>query len=90
MGNSRLYQKPYKADFDLMAYPPGWRVPDFIKFSGEDNRTTWEHISQYIAQLSEASAHEYFKVPLFSLSLIGTTFAWFSSLPPTLLILGIN
>jgi hypothetical protein len=21
MGNSRLYQKPYKADFDLMAYP---------------------------------------------------------------------
>jgi hypothetical protein len=28
-----------------MAYPSGWRVPDFIKFSGEDNRTTWEHIS---------------------------------------------
>jgi hypothetical protein len=82
MGNSRLYQKPYKADFDLMAYPPGWRVPDFIKFSGEDNHTTWEHISQYIAQLSEESAHEYFKVPLFSLSLIGTTFAWFSSLAP--------
>jgi hypothetical protein len=23
MGNSRLYQKPYKAKFDLMAYPPG-------------------------------------------------------------------
>jgi hypothetical protein len=21
MGNSRLYQKPYKADFDFMAYP---------------------------------------------------------------------
>jgi hypothetical protein len=21
MGNSRLYQKPYKADFDLMTYP---------------------------------------------------------------------
>jgi hypothetical protein len=30
MGNSRLYQKPYEADFDLMAYPHGWRVPDFI------------------------------------------------------------
>jgi hypothetical protein len=40
MGNSRLYKKPYKADFDLMAYPLGRRVPDFIKFSGEDNRTT--------------------------------------------------
>jgi hypothetical protein len=23
MGNSRLHQKPYKAKFDLMAYPPG-------------------------------------------------------------------
>jgi hypothetical protein len=56
MGNSRLYQKPYKVDFDLMAYPPGWRIPDFIKFSGEENRTTWEHISQYIAQLGEESA----------------------------------
>jgi hypothetical protein len=82
MGNSRLYQKPYKADFDLMAYPPGWHVPDFIKFSSEDNRTTWEHISQYIAQLGEASAHDSFKVRLFSLSLTGTAFAWFSSSTP--------
>jgi hypothetical protein len=64
MGNSRLYQKPYKAEFDLRAYPPGWRVPDFIKFSGEDNRTTWEHISQHNAQLGEASAYESFKVRL--------------------------
>jgi hypothetical protein len=45
-----------------MAYPPGWRVPDFINFIGEDNRITWEHISQYIAQLGEASVHESFKV----------------------------
>jgi hypothetical protein len=82
MGNSRLYQKPYKVDFDLIAYPPSWRVSDFIKFSGEDNRTTWEHISQYIAQLGEASAHESFKARLFSLSLTGTAFAWFSSLAP--------
>jgi hypothetical protein len=82
MGNSMLYQKPYKADFDLMAYPPGWCVPDFIKFSGEDNRTTWEHISQHIAQLGEASALESFKVRLFSLSLMSTAFAWFLSLAP--------
>jgi hypothetical protein len=55
---------------------------DFVQFSGEDNHTTWEHISQYIAQLSEASAHGSFKVRLFSLSLTGTAFAWFSSLAP--------
>jgi hypothetical protein len=41
IGNSRLYQKPYKAEFDLTVYPTGWRVPDFIKFSGEENCTTW-------------------------------------------------
>ena len=82
MGNSRLYQKSYKADCDFVAYPPFWRVPDFIKFSGEDNRTTQEHISQYIAQLGEASTYDSLKVSLFSLSLTGTAFAWFSSLVP--------
>jgi hypothetical protein len=64
-----------------MAYPHGWRVLDFIN-SGEDNCTTWEHISQYIAQLGEASAHDSFKVFLFPLSLTGTAFAWFSPLAP--------
>jgi hypothetical protein len=67
MDNFRLYQKPYKADFDLMTYPSGWRVPDFVKFSSEENRTIWEHISQYIAQLGEASAHDSFLVRLFSI-----------------------
>jgi hypothetical protein len=66
----------------ILWVPPCWHVPDFIKFSCEDNRTTWEHISQYIAQLGEASSHDYFKVHLFSLSLTGTAFSWFSSLAP--------
>jgi hypothetical protein len=82
MGNTRLYQKPYRAFFDYVAFPPGWRMPDFVKFSGDDNRTTWEHISQYIAQLGEAGTFNSLKVRLFSLSLTGTAFAWFSSLAP--------
>ena len=45
MGNSKLYQKPYLAEFDLVSYPTGWSVPEFVKFHGDDNRTTWEHIS---------------------------------------------
>jgi hypothetical protein len=61
-----------------MAYPLGWHVPHFVKFSGVDNRTTWEHISQYIAQLGEAGAYDSLKVSLFYLSLTGTTFSWFS------------
>ena len=75
-------KKPYPDDFDLVSYPVGWCVPNFIKFSGDDNKITWEHISQYVAQLGEASSSDVLRVRLFSLSLTGTAFSWFSSLPP--------
>ena len=45
VGRSRLYQKPYVDAFDLISYPASWRVSDFVKFSGDDNRSTWEPIS---------------------------------------------
>ena len=38
IGNSTLYQKPYPAEFDLVSFPTGWCVPNFVKFSGDDNR----------------------------------------------------
>jgi hypothetical protein len=41
-----------------------------------------EHVSIYLAQLGEASALDYMKIHNFPLSLIGTAFAWFTSLPP--------
>ena len=28
-------------EFDAVPYPVCGRVPDFIKFSGDDNRTIW-------------------------------------------------
>jgi hypothetical protein len=80
IGNTNLYQKPYDHEFDRFPLPRGWGMPDLIKFSGDDDRTTWEHISQYTAQLGEAGVYNALKVCLFSLSLTGTTFAWFSSL----------
>jgi hypothetical protein len=55
-------------------------MPDFVKFSGDDNRTTWEYISQYTAQLGQVGTFNSLKVHLFSLSLTGTAFAWFYSL----------
>ena len=79
---NRTYQKPYPTFFDTIAYPTNWRLPDFIKFSGEDGRTTWEHVSQYLAQLGKVSSVEALKVHLFSLSLTRIAFAWISSLPP--------
>jgi hypothetical protein len=52
-----------------------------VKFNGDDSKTTWEHVSQYLAQLGEASAIEEIRVCLFSLSLTGNAFSWFASLP---------
>ena len=79
---NRLYQRPYPDTYDLVPYPTGWRISDFIKFSGDDNRSTWEHISQYVAQLAEASSNNSLRVRLFSLSLNGIAFSWFFALPP--------
>ena len=82
MGRTRLYQRLYSNSFDMIPYPTGWRVSEFIKFSGDDNRSTWEHISQYIAQLGEAGSSKSMRFRMFSLSLTGTAFSWFSSLAP--------
>jgi hypothetical protein len=79
---TRVYQKPYPAHFDFYNYPNNWRFPEFVKFDGESPRTTWEHISQYLAQLGEAGRYDALRVRTFSLSLTGTAFAWYSSLPP--------
>jgi hypothetical protein len=79
---SRVYQKSYPSHFDLVPYLIGWHTTDFVKFNGEDNRTTWEHASQYLAQLGEVGSVDALKVRLFSLSLTGTAFSWFSSLSP--------
>ena len=82
MGKSQLYRSPYVDAFDLIPYPAGWRVPDFVKFSGDDNWSTCEHISQYIAQLGEVGSSKSLRVRMFSLSLTGMVFSWFSSLTP--------
>jgi hypothetical protein len=65
IGNTNLYQKPYDPEFDRFPLPRGWRMLDLIKFSGDDDRTTWEHISQYTAQLGEAGVYNALKVRFF-------------------------
>ena len=69
------YQKSYPSTYDFMKAPDGWRVSDFQKFSGDDSKSTMEHISMFLAQLGEASAYDFIKVHNFSLSLTGTAFA---------------
>jgi hypothetical protein len=57
-------------------------VSEFSKFSGEDGKTTLEHVDKFILQCGEASANDAFKLRMFPLSLFGTAFTWFTSLAP--------
>jgi hypothetical protein len=63
--------------------PPRVKPPtEFPKFSGQDDTSTVEHIARYLMQLGEASTDEAFRVRYFPLSLTGSAFQWFTSLPP--------
>jgi hypothetical protein len=73
-GHARTYQKPYPEYFDYVSYPRGFRVPDFVKFTGDDSRSTYEHIGQYLAQISDVGMNDIYTVRLFPLSLSTTAF----------------
>ena len=79
---NHIYQKPYPEYFDAIQCPPGYKIPDFVNFNGEGTKTTWEHVSQYLAQLGEPSSRDEWRICYFPLSLTGTAFSWFSALPP--------
>jgi hypothetical protein len=40
-----MYQQPYPEWFDRFSLPHRYKVPEFFKFSGQDNMSTVEHIS---------------------------------------------
>jgi hypothetical protein len=68
-GHAKAYQKPYPKYFDMVPYPKGFRVPDFVKFMGVHSRTTYEYIGQFLAQVSDAGITDVHRVKLFPLSL---------------------
>jgi hypothetical protein len=55
-------------------------------FFGESGRSTHEHVCQFLAHLGELADGQAFRVRLFSISLIGTAFAWYVTLSPNPLI----
>jgi hypothetical protein len=81
-GRGHVYQKPYPDYYNQLPYSRGYRVPEFLKFSGEDDKTTLEHVSQFILQCDEASANDALKLKIFPLSFSGTALTWFTSLTP--------
>ena len=44
-GKIQSYQKPYPMSFDAVTYPTGFRLPEFVKFNGDDSKSTFEHVS---------------------------------------------
>jgi hypothetical protein len=77
------YMPPFPEWYYRVIVPPRVKPPtEFTKFSRQDDTSTVEHIARYLMQLGEASADEAFRVRHFPLSLTGSAFQWFTSLPP--------
>jgi hypothetical protein len=77
-GQARSYQKTYLEYIDSVPYPQGFQVLDFVKLTGDDSRTTYEHIGQYLVQISDVGINDVHKVRLFPLYLSSTAFNWFT------------
>jgi len=80
--NTYSYRTPYPPAYDLIPLPNRYKVPDFTKFSGQDNTSTMEHVNRFIIQCGAAGNRDELRVRLFSSSLSGSAFTWFISLPP--------
>jgi len=76
-GRCRSYQKPYPGEYEHVAYQQGFKIPEFVKFTCDDSRTTLEHICQFIIQYGKASTSDIYKLRLFPLSLPSPAFTWF-------------
>ncbi len=63
MEQTYVYRLPYPEWFDRV--PLRYKVPDLSKFSRQDDTSTMEHISRFLAQCGEASAEEALKVRFF-------------------------
>jgi hypothetical protein len=80
-GQARSYQNPYPEYFDMIPYPQGFWVPDLAKLMGDDAKTTYEHVGQFLAQVNNVGITDVHKIRMFPLSPIGVAFNWFTSLP---------
>jgi hypothetical protein len=76
------YTKPYPSDYDLILLPPKYRLPEFTKFNGSEGSCSIEHVSRYLEQLGMISVSDPLRVRLFSQSLTGPAFGWYTSLGP--------
>ena len=53
--NTYSYRTLYPPAYDLISLPNRYKVPDFTKFSGQDDTSTMEHVNRFIIQCGEAT-----------------------------------
>ena len=78
---SIMYKTPYPPAYDQIPLPHKYKMPDSTKFSGQGEVSMMEHVNRFLLQLGEAGNQDALRVHLFSLSLSGSAFAWFTTLP---------
>ena len=76
-----MYMTPYPPAYDQIPFPQKYKVPDFTKFSGQGDVSIVEHVNRFIMQCGEVGNQDALRVRLFSMSLLGSPFAWFTTLP---------
>jgi len=77
---SVMYKTPYSPAYNQIPLPHKYKMLNFTKFSGQGEVSTMEHVNRFFLQLGEAGNHYALRVRLFSLSLSGSVFAWFTTL----------
>ena len=76
-----MYKTPYPSVYDQIPLSHKYKMPNFTKFSGQGEISTMENVNRFLLQLGEAANQDPLRVRLFSLSLSGSAFAWFTTLP---------
>jgi hypothetical protein len=75
-----MYRTTYPSSYDQIPVPSRFKVPDFTNFFGQDETSIMEHITQFIIQCGESENIDALRIRLFSSSLSGLAFSWFTSL----------
>ena len=76
-----MYKTPYPSAYDQIPLPHKYKVPDFTKFLGQGDVSAVEHVNRFVMLCGEAGNLDALRVRLFSMSLSGSAFAWFTTLP---------
>ncbi|CAL2229303.1 unnamed protein product [Prunus armeniaca] len=80
-GERPTYRKPYPTYIDQIPLSPGFKVPNFTLFNGEDpHASSVEHIGRFSVQCIAIENNPILKLRLFGNSLSGQAFTWYTNI----------